>query len=152
MKRCVLLMTSLVFAGTMPWMAAQSPPADLHTPEQEFQRLEYRRFRAMLEADIPALGNLLSDNLVYTHATGWRQNKGEFLASVRAGDIKYHSISSDHLQVHVYGSTAVVTGNASIKANLQGQEIAVDVVYLEVFVKQDSVWRLAAWESTRRNP
>jgi hypothetical protein len=61
-----------------------APAQDRRSVEVEVANLEARRFRAMTEADVPTLGRLLSDDLVYTHASGWRQTKAEFLASLRS--------------------------------------------------------------------
>jgi len=152
MKLAVLFMVSIVLPAMLPRAAGQSNPQDLRSVESEIKSLEERRFQAMTQADLPALENLLSDDLVYTHATGWRQNKAEFLASIRAREIQYHSITSDRVKVRVYGNTIVVTGAASIKARAKGQELSVDLLYLEVFEKQDGRWQLVAWESTRRAP
>jgi ketosteroid isomerase-like protein len=152
MKRTVLFIISVMLPGLLPPAAGQSKPQDLRSVELEIKNLETRRFQAMTRADVPALENLLSNDLVYTHATGWRQSKAEFLASLRTGEIQYHSIASDNVKVRVYGSTAVVTGTASIKAKAKGQELSVELVYLEAFVKQDGRWQLVAWQSTRKGP
>lgn len=132
--------------------AARLKAQDPHSVELEIRNLEARRFQALTRADFPALETLLSDDLVYTHATGWRQNKAEFLASLRSGELQYHSITTDNVKVRIYGSTAVVTGAASIKAKAQGQERRVELMYLEVFAKQDRRWQLVAWQSTRQSP
>jgi ketosteroid isomerase-like protein len=149
MKRSVLFLISIMLPAMLPPAAAQSKPQDLRSFDLEIRSLEARRFQSLAAADVPALENLLSDDLVYTHATGWRQTKAEFLASVRTGEIKYHSFTSTDVKVRVYGSTALVTGRASVKARAKGQELNVELVYLEAFVKQDGRWQLAAWQSTR---
>ncbi len=118
--------------------------------EGDIRGIEQQRFEAMTKRDVHALDHLLSADLVYTHGTGWRQNKTEFLASIRSGEILYHSITSEGFKVNFYGSTAVVTGKVLIKANNKGQEMTVPLLYLEVFAKQDGRWQLVAWESTRQ--
>ena len=152
MKRSVLLVISIMLTVMMPPAASQLKAQNLRSVESEIKSLEARRFQAMAAADVAALENLLSDDLVYTHASGWRQNKAEFLASIRTGEIQYHSLTSDDLKVRIYGGTAVVTGAVSIKAKAKGQELSVELVYLEVLVKQDGRWQLVAWQSTRRGP
>ena len=122
MKPTVLFIISMMLPGLLPPAAGQSKAQDLRSVELEIKNLETRRFQAMTRADVPALESLLSNDLVYTHATGWRQSKAEFLASLRTGEIQYHSIASDNVKVRVYGSTAVVTGTASIKAKAKAQE------------------------------
>jgi len=148
MRKWVLLMSMAIPVMVLP-ATTQPEPQDPRSVELEIKSLEARRFQALTAADVPALEKLLSDDLVYTHATGWRQTKAEFLASLRTGEIQYHSFTSADVKVRVYGGTAVVTGRASVKARAKGQELNVDLVYLEAFVKQDGRWLLVAWQSTR---
>ena len=152
MKLSILFMISMMLPATLPSAEAGSKPQDLRSVELEIKSLEVRRFQALTEADVPALEGLLSDDLIYTHATGWRQTKAEFLASVRTGEIQCHSFTSQDVKVRVYGSTALVTGRATVKAKAKGQEFSVELVYLEAFVKQDGRWQLVAWQSTREGP
>jgi ketosteroid isomerase-like protein len=142
MKLTILFIISMMLA----------PAQDHSGIESEVASLETRRFRAMTEADVPTLERLLSDDLVYTHASGWRQNKAEFLASLRSGELIYHSFTSESFKARVYGDTVLVTGRASGKVKSKGQELNVELYYLEAYVKQDGRWRLAAWESTRLAP
>jgi hypothetical protein len=120
--------------------------------ESEIRSAEANRFRALTENDLPALDRALSDDMVYTHASAWRQTKSEFLTSVRSGELIYHSFASDGLKIRVLGSTAWVTGHAAGKVRAKGQELDVSLLYLEVYVKNDGRWQLAAWESTRVGP
>jgi hypothetical protein len=142
MKLTILFIASMILA----------PAQDQHGLEAEVGKLEARRFRAMTEADVPTLERLLSDDLVYTHASGWRQTKAEFLASLRSGELIYHSFASESFKARVYGNTVLVTGRASGKVRSKGQELNVELYYLEAYVKQDGRWQLAAWESTRLAP
>ncbi len=149
MKRSVLFMIAIMVSAILAQAAARPRPQDLGSVESEIKSAEALRFQALTEADVPALEKYLSDDLVYTHATGWRQTKAEFLASIRSGEIQYHSFTSADVKVRVYGSTALVTGHASVKARVKGEELVVELVYLEAFVKQDGRWQLVAWQSTR---
>jgi len=45
-----------------------------------------------------------------------------------------------------------VTGDASAKVRSKGQELNVSLLFLEVYVKQEGRWQLAAWQSTRSAP
>ena len=126
MKQSILFIVSIM----LPALLAPVPARAQHplNTELEVRDLEARRFRAMTERDVPALERLLSGDLVYTHASGWRQTKAEFLAAL------------------------LVTGRASGKVRSKGQELNVELLYLEAYVKQDGRWQLAAWESTRLAP
>ncbi|MGO9271903.1 MAG: nuclear transport factor 2 family protein [Terriglobia bacterium] len=152
MKQSMLFMISIMLPAMLAQAVPHSKPADMPSVESEVKSLEARRFQALVEADVPALENLLSDDLVYTHASGLRQNKAEFLASIRSGEIQYHSFTPQDVKVRLYGSTAVVTGHASVMARTKGQEVSSELLYLEAFVKQDGRWQLVAWQSLRMGP
>src|SRR6516225_4464483 len=136
---------AIFFSVSMALLVAQALPAQPpDNIESEMRDLETRRFRALTEADVPALERLLSGDLIYTHASGWRQTKAEFLASIRSGELLYHSFASDHVNVHGYGNVVLVTGRASAQVRAKGQELSVNLLYLEAYVKQDGRWQLVA--------
>ena len=144
---------AIFFSVSMALLVAQALPAQSpDNMETEIRDLQTRRLRAMTEADVPALQRLLADDLIYTHASGWRQTKAEFLASIRSGELLYHSFTSDDLNVRGYGNMVLVTGRAAAKVRAKGQELNVSLLYLEAYVKQDGRWQLVAWQSTRLAP
>jgi len=147
MKQTILFVISMTLL--VPQVVLAQPQNNI---ESEIRDLEARRFRALTDADVAALEHLLSDDLVYTHASGWRQTKAEFLASIRSGELLYHSFASDHVTVHGYGNVILVTGRASAKVSAKGQELNVSLLYLEAYVKQEGRWQLVAWQSTRFVP
>jgi ketosteroid isomerase-like protein len=147
-----------LFAITMALAAmpvsgnARAKPQDAQSVESQIREADTKRFQALMEGDLPTLERVLSDDLVYTHASGWRQTKAELLASLRSGELVYHSFTSDGLKMRIFGSTVVVTGHAEAKVRAKGQELNVSLLYLEVYVKQEGRWQLAAWQSTRQGP
>jgi ketosteroid isomerase-like protein len=147
MKQAILL--SISMAVLLPQALPAEPPDNT---ESEIRDLEARRFRALTEADVPALERLLSDDLIYTHASGWRQTKAELLASIRSGELLYHSFTADDVKVRSYGNVVLVTGRAAAKVRAKGQELNVSLLYFEAYVKQDGRWQLVAWQSTRLGP
>jgi ketosteroid isomerase-like protein len=141
---------AILFSISIALLVPQAVPAQLQDNlDSEVRNLEARRFRALTEADVPALERLLSDDLIYTHASGWRQTKTEFLASVRSGEVLYHSFASDDVHVRDYGNVVLATGHAAAKVRAKGQELNVSLLFLEAYVKQDGRWQLVAWQSTR---
>ena len=142
MKRAIIL------TGVILW-AAVPYPADT---ESEIESLDAQRVDALIRGDVEALDRFLSKDLIYTHASGWRQTKTEFLASLRSGELLYHTFAMRGRNVHVYGDSAIVTGNASAQVRSKGQELNVSLLFLEVYVKQEGRWQLAAWQSTRSAP
>jgi ketosteroid isomerase-like protein len=149
MKQTAFFIVVLTLAAMLA--PAQAKAQDQGSIESQIRDLEAHRFRAMTEVDLPSLERLLAADLVYTHASGWRQTRAEFLASLRSGELVYHSIAARNFTARVYGDTVLVTGRASAKVRSKGQELNVELLYLEAYVKQDGRWQLAAWQSTRAN-
>ncbi len=121
--------------------------------ESDIRELERQRFRAMKQVDVATLDRILSDDLIYTHANGLQQTKAELIGVLGSGDMKYESITpSDHVRVRIYGQAAVVTGRAAIKIKARGDEQSFMICYLDVYVKQEGRWQMAAWQSARVAP
>ena len=131
------------------------PPPKLQVTrdaEGEIRELEQQRFEAMQHVDVAALNRILSDDLIYTHASGLAQTKAELIGVIGSGDFKYESISAEGSRVRIYGQTAVVTGRATMKIKSGQGEQTLKLCYLDVYAKQDGRWRMVAWQSSRVEP
>jgi ketosteroid isomerase-like protein len=117
--------------------------------EKAIQDLEMRRYRAMVEGDVTALERILADDLTYSHSNGWTQTKSEFINSIRRGELAYEEIKPDALEVRVYGRTAVVTGRAHVKAKVKGQDVSIELRFLDVYIQRQGSWQMVAWQSAR---
>jgi len=148
-----LILSITIFCAALalqvPSVTAAQPPVDV---EREISRLDSQRLEALTRGDASALEQLLSPDLVYTHASGWRQTKAEFLASIRSGELKYHAFSLQGVRMREYGNTVIATGEASAQVRAKGRELDVKLLFLEAYVKQKGRWQLAAWQSTRYSP
>jgi ketosteroid isomerase-like protein len=145
-KRIFVVMISLVCL----WAVVKGQM--IGDSEREIRELETQRFRAMERVDVAALNRILSDDLIYTHASGLQQTKSELIGVLGSGDMKYESITTDDVRVRIFTETAVVTGRASIKIKAGGGEQGFTICYLDVYVKQDGRWQMVAWQSSRVAP
>ncbi len=117
--------------------------------EHEIRHREIRRFEAMVRGDLPALDDILSDDLTYTHATGVFETKAEFIAKLKSGQTKYESFAPENMLVRIYGTTAVVTGTARVKVQAKGEHLSFQLRFTDVYVKKDDQWQMVAWQATR---
>jgi ketosteroid isomerase-like protein len=115
----------------------------------EVLQAQSRRFQATIDVDIETLGDLLADDLSYTHSTGQIDTKAEFLDSLQAQTIKYLSIEPQDMQVRLYGDFAVITGITALRVHFGGQDRAASLRITEVHRRHDNGWQLLAYQSTR---
>lgn len=139
MKKSLMLAAVCAFAGF----------ASAQAPEKELRAVEEQRYKAMLQADVPALEKLLADDLVYVHSSGGVESKQQFLATIRSGALKYKKIAPEGVFYRISDSLAVVTGKSSIEVEREGKPQSFRVRFTAVYQKSPAGWRLAAWQTTR---
>lgn len=133
----VVLLLAMVVTGA----AAQE------SDEAAVRAAEDRRIRALVEDDFAALEEILAEDLTYTHSNALVDTKASYIRTLRAGTTKYAAIDRDTPAVRLYGSTAVLTGTASM--TMRGQADPVRLRYTLVYVKRNGRWQAVAWQSTR---
>ena len=127
---------------------AQSPNSSV---SEELQRAEHNRVRALVSSDVPRLEKLLANDLTYTHSSGIKESKTEFLHRIQSGELKYDSMQHENgVSVRLYGEAGVLTGTSRVKVRARGQTLNLHIRFTEVWVKRDSApWQLVAWQATR---
>ena len=126
------------------WKGASDRSAD-----KEIRDLEAQRFHAMEKGDVETLDRIISDDLIYTHASGLRQSKFDVIGVLGSSDMKYESIAPYDVRVRIYNDTAIVAGRASINIKAHGERESFEICYLDVYVKQEGRWQMVAWQSSR---
>src|SRR3954451_12696564 len=74
----------------------------------------------MVAGDADALGDLLADDFVLVHMTGYRQPKAEWLGDVRSGAMSYHAMTDGDVSVERSGEAPVVTARTRTAATIWG--------------------------------
>ena len=72
---------------------------------------------ALVRADVPTLDSMVADTYVFTDPSGRVTEKKELLQAFRSGSIKIESQEFRDEKVHMYGNTAVETGELTSKAH-----------------------------------
>jgi Domain of unknown function (DUF4440) len=109
-----------------------------------------RRFTAMIRADTTALRSMLAPDLAYTHTSGERQNRDEFLHTLASGDLRYESIVPvERIVRRLSAEAAVVIGRSTMRVEAAGQVRAFTIRYVAVYQRTTEGWQLVVWQSTR---
>jgi hypothetical protein len=117
--------------------------------EAAVKTAELARFKANVEADAKALGQLLADDLDYVHSNGDIDTKASFIESLTSGRRDYISMSGDIQKVRVFGDVAVIRGLAKVTVVTDGKSQDLAIGYSDVWVWKDKRWQMTAWHSSR---
>lgn len=101
---------------------------------------------AAIKQDKAGLDRWLADDLVYAHANGLAQTKAEYIKSVTSGPAHYETFKESDVKISIYGKAAVLTGFEDVTP---GKGESYRVRRLEVYVKNNGHWQMAAHQSAR---
>jgi ketosteroid isomerase-like protein len=128
----------------VPQLAAQD------SSQAQVLATDDRRFAAMIRADTAALRSILAPDLAYTHTTGEKQDRTEFLHTLASGELRYKSIIPIERTVRLLGAeVAAVIGRSNMQVEAGGQVRAFTIRYVAVYQHSPEGWQLVVWQSTR---
>lgn len=117
---------------------------------EAIRELERDRFRAMVDADVPLLNQLLSDSASFVHTNGKRETKQQFIDAISGGHRRYRQIEVQSQDVlHVGTETCVVTGRALLEMEAKNGALLFPIAYTAIQAQEKGQWRLVAWHATR---
>ena len=112
--------------------------------EQAIKQLDNERIRAQIGADAVALDRIYADDFIGVGPSGTVRTKAQVISDFTSGDLKFQSIVTDEVQVHVYENTAVETGLSTMSGQDKGKAVPRDTRFTRVWVRQEGRWRLVA--------
>ncbi len=141
----------------MQWLIAPAPIGaasgrdhmnDILDGEAAVAALEDQRFAAMRAQNWGELDRLLSDDLTYTHSSGVRDSKTDYLRAMQAGIYRYFSMEVKERRVRLFGDTALVFSRVVTSLASKGVDKLLDNVTLAVWVRDHGAWRMVAYQPT----
>lgn len=112
--------------------------------EQAIRQIDNERIQAQIGADAAALDRIYSDDFIGIGPSGTVRTKPQVIADFTSGELKFQSITTDDVQVRVYGNTAVETGRSTMVGQDKGKAVPRDNRFTRVWIKKAGRWRLAA--------
>ena len=144
-------------ATTTPAQAAE-PPKAVPTPtptedEQALLKLEQDWGDATMKGDVAFVDRSEAEEYVYTDPNGQLSNKKDSLEAAKGGAAKISSFKIRDVKVHVYGDSAVLTGQTQLKGKDEnGGDFSGDYRWTDVFVRRDGRWQAVASQATTIQP
>ncbi len=111
------------------------------TAEPELVRLAHEWDRAMVENDAEAIGRFMADDWRIVGPDGSIGDKETFLGLVGSGALTHDAMTSDDVNVRVYGDAAVVISQGVSGGRYQGQAFREVERSSCIFVRQEGQWR-----------
>ncbi len=122
--------------------------------KQEIIEMENQYYKAMVNADIKVLNEILADEYTETGEKGELRNKDYYISKMKSGDLKFSSAKIDDLKVNVYGSAAVAIGRLVIKGEHKGEKIDEVDRFTDTWVMRNGHWQCVAgqWVNEEKKP
>lgn len=114
----------------------------------QIRRLEARRFAAMTARDLDELEVIFDDRLLYTHSSGVRDTKADYLYAVRAETYVYGPIAHAETTITVLGDAAVVSGEMRADITVEGKPKTLRNASTAVWSRTGGGWRLLSYQTT----
>lgn len=118
-------------------------------PDRTLIDLEDQWARAVQRGDTAALDTIIADGYVGTTAAGQVQRKAEYLADFGTGDRRVFTLTTEDLDIRVYGHVAVLTHGGHAQGALRGQPVDGAFRWTHVFVERDGRWQAVANHVTK---
>ena len=118
--------------------------SDRTSVEETIRKLDHERIQAQIHADATALDRIYAADFIGVGPSGTVRTKPQVILDFTSGDLKFQSITTDDVQVRVYGNTAVETGRSTMDGQDKGKAVPHDTRFTRVWIKQQGRWRLVA--------
>src|SRR6476661_3683319 len=82
--------------------------------EEAIRKLDNERIQAQTHADATALERIYAADFIGVGPSGRVRTKPQVILDFTSGDLKFQSITTEDVQVRVYGNTAVETGRSTM--------------------------------------
>lgn len=115
----------------------------------QVRALEARRYQAMTDGDVGALGGLFSADLIYTHSDATSDSKQSYLDRLASGYFKYGPIGHPETSIVVHGDCVIVTGDMRGEVHIGGTLRVLNNASLAVWVREGESWVLLAYQPTK---
>jgi ketosteroid isomerase-like protein len=114
------------------------------TVEQTIRRLDNERIQAQIHADVVALERIYADDFIGIGPSGTLRTKPQVISDFTSGDLRFQSITTEDVQVRIYGNAAVETGRSKMEGQDKGKAVPRDNRFTRVWIKQQGRWRSVA--------
>jgi ketosteroid isomerase-like protein len=133
-------------------LATAAMGAAAGNPEQEVRAAMEAWRQARIRHDRAALEKLYAPELLYVHSNARRESRAEAIDKIANGTERVEACDFAGMKVQVYGNTAVVWADLTLRTVSGGAPTTLQLGTLHVWVKNPAGWQLVARQAVRLNP
>ena len=104
---------------------------------------------AWVAGNVVELERLHDPDYVAINNVGQFSSREQILADVKAGIFRYTSMLHEHVQIRVYGQTAVVNGLTINEGHRGSRDVSGTFAYTRVYLLDHGIWRAVLSQYTR---
>ena len=145
MKKSFVITVLIFTAASIAVAQKQSARGNLkESVERAIKRLDHERIQAQISADPVALDRIYADDFIGIGPSGTVRTKPQVIADFTSGELKFQPITTDDVQLRIYGNTVVETGRSTMIGQDKGKAVPRDNRFTRVWIKSGIRWRLVA--------
>jgi ketosteroid isomerase-like protein len=144
MRQFLVVALLLVTAALAAQQRESRSRAQRPRVEQIILTLDTERIQAQIHADAVDLARLYADDFIGVGPSGTVRTKPQVIADFTSGALTFQSITTDDVQVRVYGNTALETGRSTMQGQDKGRSVPEETRFTRVWVRQQGHWLLVA--------
>ena len=99
-----------------------------------------RYCQAMTDKDIDTMREIVSEDMIFVHMSGMRQNREEYFADVADGSLTYYTIGMADPVIEINGNHAIVTYTSILNANAYGARGTFRMKGIHHYENRDGAW------------
>ncbi|MBV9959217.1 MAG: nuclear transport factor 2 family protein [Acidobacteria bacterium] len=107
---------------------------------------------ALTKNDLGRLERIVGDDYLITTSENTILNKEQDLSPIKTGDVKFQTVSTQDVNIRVFGKTAIVTGIGLFKGTYKARPFDIRERFTDVYVKRGRRWQPVASHATRLQP
>ena len=116
--------------------------------EQEIIALSKQKWQWTADTDVDKLTPLFDDKSVFVHMGGsW--GKTQEINVIKGGGIHYKKADILEVSVNIIGNTAILLNKITLLAVVGGNEVTNPFIVTEVYVKENTTWKLGSLSFTK---
>lgn len=116
--------------------------------EQEITTLSKQKWQWMADKNVDKLEPLFDDKSVFVHMGGsW--GKTQEINVIKSGGIHYKKADILEVTVSIIGNTAILLNKITLLAVVGGNEVTNPFIVTEVYVKENTTWKLGSLSFTK---